>query len=165
MILLLEPLSKPVAISEMLLLLAIAALIGWLIGRWLTNGTITALTTEIASVEADLQECRATKSQRVVADPLVPVTAFATKVAPDNLKLIEGIGPKIEQLLNEKGIITFNQLAETSPHVLNEYLRAAGSRFQVHDAGSWPQQAALARDGKWEALKELQDQLLGGRDA
>ena len=161
MILLLDPLSKPVAISEMLVLLIIAATVGWLIGRWLINGKISQLNTELASLEADLHDCHSTKERQVVAPP---VTAFARQVTPDNLKIIEGIGPKIEQLLNDKGILTFGQLADTSSHVLNDILRAAGPRFQVHDATSWPQQAALARDEKWTELKELQDRLLGGRD-
>ena len=28
---------------------------------------------------------------------------------------------------------------------------------------SWPEQAQLASDGKWDELKELQDKLDGGR--
>ena len=36
-----------------------------------------------------------------------------TPVEPDELRKIEGIGPKIAEILNEHGILTFEQLAET----------------------------------------------------
>lgn len=81
----------------------------------------------------------------------------------DDLKRIEGVGPKIEVLLNEGGIRTFAELASSDPNDLKRILVNAGSRFQMHDPTSWPQQAALARDGKWDELKELQDRLDGGR--
>ena len=87
-------------------------------------------------------------------------------VAPpkhDNLKLVEGIGPKIEELLNKEGIVTFRQLSEASYERLTDILRAAGTRFQMHDPESWPQQAEFAADGKWEELKAWQDNLNKGR--
>lgn len=87
-------------------------------------------------------------------------------VAPpkhDNLKLVEGIGPKIEELLNKEGIITFRQLSEASYERLRDILRAAGTRFQMHNPESWPQQAEFADDGKWEELKAWQEELKKGR--
>lgn len=87
-------------------------------------------------------------------------------VAPpkhDNLKLVEGIGPKIEELLNKEGIVTFRQLSEASYERLTDILRAAGTRFQMHDPESWPQQAEMAADGKWDELKAWQDDLKKGR--
>src|SRR6218665_3241372 len=91
-----HPLSKPVAISEMVILLAVAALIGWLIGRSMTNGKIKSLREKLAADEYDLDECRA-KSEKIANETGTPEVAKT-----DNLKLIEGIGPKIEQLLNSK---------------------------------------------------------------
>jgi predicted flap endonuclease-1-like 5' DNA nuclease len=91
---------------------------------------------------------------------------LTTAAAPDkvdDLKLIEGIGPKIEQLLNSGGIYTFAKLADTDVADLKTILEEAGPRYQMHEPTSWPQQAALARDGKMDELKELQDQLTGGR--
>ena len=42
-------------------------------------------------------------------------------------------------------------------------LQEAGSRFQMHDPTTWPAQAALARDGKWDELKNWQDELNKGK--
>lgn len=94
--------------------------------------------------------------------PNIPVPVPIESVE-DNLKLVEGIGPKIEKLLKAEGIKTFAKLAATHPDTIYEYLKAAGPRFQIHNPGTWPEQAALARDGKWEELQSLQDSLNGGK--
>jgi hypothetical protein len=82
---------------------------------------------------------------------------------PDDLKIIEGIGPKIEQLLNADGIYTFAQLANCTSDQLKTILENAGSRYQMHDPTTWPTQSELARDGKTEELQKMQDELKGGR--
>ena len=81
----------------------------------------------------------------------------------DDLKKIEGIGPKIAEILNAGNISTFAELANTNVTTLQNLLDAAGPSFQNHVPESWPEQAALARDGKWAELKELQDKLDGGK--
>lgn len=81
----------------------------------------------------------------------------------DDLKIIEGIGPKIEELLHAANITTFAQLATTDFNALREVLDNAGTRFKMHDPSSWGQQALLAANEQWEKLKELQDILIGGR--
>ena len=92
------------------------------------------------------------------AAPTVPPEAVV-----DDLTKIEGIGPKVEALLNEAGIKTYAQLAAKTPEELDEILDAAGSIYKAMDETSWPKQAALAADGKWEELEKLQDELVGGR--
>ena len=87
----------------------------------------------------------------------------AAAAEPDDLTKIEGIGPKVQELLNKAGISTFAELASRTPEQLDEILDAAGSIYKAMDETSWPQQAALAAEGKWEDLKKLQDQLVGGR--
>ncbi len=82
---------------------------------------------------------------------------------PDDLKVIEGIGPKIEQVLHDAGIRTYAQLAATGVDRLREVLAAAGSRFRLADPSTWPEQARLAADGRWEELQALQARLKGGR--
>jgi predicted flap endonuclease-1-like 5' DNA nuclease len=81
----------------------------------------------------------------------------------DKLTLIEGIGPKIAELLNGEGIITFADLASAPIDTLSKVLTQAGPRFRMHKPDTWPQQAALARDGKMVELKVLQAQLDGGK--
>jgi len=82
---------------------------------------------------------------------------------PDDLTKIEGVGPKIAQILNEGGIKTFAKLASSSSGDVKKLLDAAGPRFKMHDPGSWPRQSRLAADGKWDELEKLQDELDGGR--
>ena len=81
----------------------------------------------------------------------------------DDLTKIEGIGPAIQKLLNADGIHTFNQLADVKISTIQAILTKAGPRFQMHTPGSWPKQADLAANGKWEQLKKLQDLLDGGK--
>lgn len=89
--------------------------------------------------------------------------AAPVKPSKDDLKKVEGIGPKIEGLLNDGGIHTWEQLSNASTDRLKAILDAAGPRYQMHDPGSWPRQAGLAATGQWEALEKLQDELDGGR--
>ena len=81
----------------------------------------------------------------------------------DKLTLIEGIGPKIASILNNNGITTFADLADSKVAALTKILKDAGPRYSMHKPGSWPKQAKLARDGKMVALKKLQDKLDGGK--
>lgn len=85
------------------------------------------------------------------------------KAEGDDLKLIEGVGPKIADLLINAGIVTFADLAATPVEKVSEILDAAGSKFAMHNPATWADQAALARDGKWDELKELQDKLNAGK--
>ena len=91
----------------------------------------------------------------------IPVTTSPAE--PDDLKKVEGIGPKIEGLLNDAGIHTWRELANTSVDRIQEVLDAAGKRYAIHDPGSWPEQARLAAEGKWDQLKAWQEKLKGGK--
>jgi len=90
-----------------------------------------------------------------------PVTDASAK---DDLKKIEGIGPKIAELLNNAGINTFSQLGATEVDRVKEILTEAGSRYATHHPGTWPKQAQMAADGKWDELKKWQDELDGGKE-
>ena len=89
--------------------------------------------------------------------------ATKAKSTGDDLTIIEGIGPKIADLFIAEGIATFAQLADTSVERMTEILHAAGSRFSMHKPDTWAQQSALARDGKMDELKTLQDELNAGK--
>ena len=92
-----------------------------------------------------------------------PEAKASTASKADDLKKIEGIGPKIEGLLKDAGIKTFQELADSDVSKIKEILEAAGSRYKSHDPTTWPQQAQLAASGDWEKLKTLQDELDGGK--
>jgi ribosomal protein L27 len=100
------------------------------------------------------------KGETVVSSETVSVKSGK----PDDLKKIEGIGPKIEELLHEAGIKTFAQLSETSAEKIKEILEAAGPRYTMHNPSTWAKQAALAAEGKWDELKKWQDELDGGKE-
>lgn len=129
----------------------------------------------ISKLEADLAACKkaglasaaagaAAGAVAASAGVSTPVASVAPKVTKkDDLKVVEGIGPKIEGLCHNAGIYTFADLASAAVDTLKGILTAAGSRYQMHDPTTWPEQSALARDGKWDELKKLQDELNKGR--
>lgn len=85
------------------------------------------------------------------------------EIKADDLKKIEGIGPKIAEILSNADIASFNDLGKAKPNKIKEILQAAGSRYKMFDPTTWPQQAKLAAKGKWDELKALQAQLKGGK--
>ncbi len=100
------------------------------------------------------------QASKPTAKPVAKKTAKATKA--DDLKKIEGIGPKIAEIFVTAGIDTFAKLAKATQKELKAILEAAGSRYASKNPGSWPKQAKMAADGKWDALKKWQDEVKGG---
>ena len=86
---------------------------------------------------------------------------FALKNAND-LTVIEGIGPKINELFNNAGVKTIAQLSKQTILQMRKVLDDGGSRFRIANPSTWGQQAALAAENKWNELKKLQDNLSGG---
>lgn len=93
---------------------------------------------------------------------IVEDAVISSPLVIDDLTKIEGIGPKINQLLHDAGINTFAALAATDTNRLNEIVLEAGLRMA--NVMSWPAQASLAADGKWDELASYQDRLKGGRE-
>ena len=93
-----------------------------------------------------------------------PKAEAKSTVKADDLKNIEGVGPKIADLLNDAGIMSYKDLAKTSVDKLNEILSNEGGTYASHNPETWPEQAQLAADGKFDELKEWQDKLDGGVD-
>ncbi|MCB0444270.1 MAG: 50S ribosomal protein L21 [Gelidibacter sp.] len=94
------------------------------------------------------------------------VKVEAKKAAPkkstakaDDLTKVEGIGPKIAETLVAAGISTYADLAKAKPAKIEEIIAEVRGN---HVPDTWPKQAKLAADGKWDELKELQDKLDGG---
>jgi large subunit ribosomal protein L27 len=86
------------------------------------------------------------------------------KIKQDDLKVIEGIGPKIEELLQQAGIHTWAELAVAATDTVQAVLDEAGPRYRMHDPATWSKQAALAAAEQWAELEAYQDHLKGGRD-
>lgn len=90
-------------------------------------------------------------------------TAGDAAALTDDLKKIEGIGPKIEQLLNNDGVKNYRDIIGASEQRIKGILTAAGPNYAVHDPSTWAEQAELANEGNWEALALLQEDLKGGK--
>ncbi len=120
--------------------------------------------TTAKKVVKSVQGKKATTAKTPEKPAVATEKATAAKAVPaTKLTLIEGIGPKIEELLNKSGITNFTQLAEASPADLKQILTDAGNRFQMHDPSTWAAQAKLAAAGKMEELEVLQAELKGGK--
>jgi len=81
----------------------------------------------------------------------------------DDLRKIEGIGPKIQELLNNAGIYSFKELSKSSRDFIKNLLNEAGPQFRIHEPESWPHQAKLAATGEWDELEKYQEFLIAGR--
>jgi predicted flap endonuclease-1-like 5' DNA nuclease len=136
--------------------LSVATIIGWVISRLVWASKIKDLKLQIDARTVDLSDCRR-------ANIVVPAAFASAKVKADDLTIVEGIGPKINELLNKNGIYTFAQLADADPAVIKNYLEAAGPNYRIHDPGTWPAQSKLAGDGKWDELRTWQAELNKGK--
>lgn len=96
------------------------------------------------------------------SEPEVRHEAIGEKHA-DDLKLLEGIGPKVAELLSGLGITSFADLAGSDVTKVQEALDAAGMQYMNPEG--WIEQAKLAALGDTEGLVKLQDELKGGRKA
>ncbi|PQJ21935.1 hypothetical protein [Tenacibaculum sp. SG-28] len=157
-----------------LLVGAICAYLGYLLGKS-TNNEKEDSAAIIAKLESDLDACEksktelqgklnaAAKAQDLPFDAAAAKAAYGKKINHDDLKIIEGIGPKIEGLFTNFGITTWRALSETSVEKCQEVLNSGGERYRVHNPGTWPTQAKLAYEGQWKKLVQWQDELKGGK--
>ena len=171
----------------------ICAILGYLLGKLFGNKSIDSSSIQndldvcleksrrysktIESLEAELalakKSSAAASSQSFVGtqtkptflfDSVLAEKVFGKKIKENDLKIVEGIGPKIEELYHAAGITTWQAMSETSVEKLQAVIDAAGERFSIHEAGTWAKQAELAYQGKWQELKDWQDQLDGGKE-
>jgi predicted flap endonuclease-1-like 5' DNA nuclease len=81
---------------------------------------------------------------------------------PNDLTVIEGIGPKINELFNKAGVASFAQLSKQTVPQMQKVLDDGGDAYRLANPSTWAQQAELANENKWTELRELQDSLSGG---
>jgi large subunit ribosomal protein L17 len=115
------------------------------------SGASTEATDEVLSTESPVVEEAAAEEVKEKAS-----------AKADNLTKIEGIGPKIAETLTAAGIVTFADVAASTPEKISEII--AGVRGS-HVTDTWPRQAQMAADGQWDELKKWQDELDGGKPA
>ena len=131
------------------------------------NAKILSLEADLASkasITAPTQSFTATASPALLFDAALATTVYGKKIKENDLKIVEGIGPKIEALFNAAGITTWRELSETSTEKLQSILDAGGENYAIHNPSTWAKQALLAYQGKWQELKDWQQGLLGGKE-
>ncbi|QLG45519.1 hypothetical protein [Costertonia aggregata] len=159
-----------------LLCTLLGALFGYLLGKGKSttidnSADIKILEDKNAKLKSDLDACLASKSATPASSlaagatvALIPFDAAAAKAAfgknikQDDLKIVEGIGPKIEGMFKDAGIKTWKALSEASVAECQKVLDGGGDRYKIHDPSSWPMQAKMAYEGKWKDLVKWQDE-------
>lgn len=130
------------------------------------NKDLSNSISEKIQLKHDLQKAKDDllhQPKAVESEPLKNSAPHNEEVAKEDLTKIEGIGPKIAQILGEGGIQNFAQLANSDPGKIKEVLMTAGPNYAVHNPTTWPEQARLAVKGAWDELAKLQEELKGGR--
>ncbi|MEW7278739.1 50S ribosomal protein L21 [Aquimarina sp. 2201CG1-2-11] len=123
----------------------------------LTEIVIESIVTSGAKKAAPKKETKKAEPKAEAPKKATPKKTTAKK--GDDLKKIEGIGPKIAETLVANDIVTFADLAKADPKQIAEFIKDVRGN---HVPDTWPKQAQLAADGNWDELKELQDKLDGG---
>jgi predicted flap endonuclease-1-like 5' DNA nuclease len=149
----------------------VGALVGWVVEwlidffywrrKWVSDaGAEAQLRNELAAAQEELEALRAQLSAQEQRISTLGQAVAAPAV--DDLTMIEGVGPKTVELLNQHDIYTFAQLAEADVGDLRAILEEGGSGFRMADPTSWPRQARLAANRDWVRLAALKQELTGG---
>jgi len=173
-----------------LLVGAICALLGYLLGRLFGGGSNDDSSDRITKLEADLEACRKGRlklesdlsaaksaSANVASSFAAPAAAvsdvafdadgakavFGKRIKENDLTVVEGIGPKIQELFHNHDVMTWRALSECSVDKCQAVLNSGGDRFKMHKPGTWPKQAGMAADGRWADLLKWQSELDGGK--
>jgi predicted flap endonuclease-1-like 5' DNA nuclease len=153
--------------------LVLGFVLGWL-ANWLLSKMVRRQTGVATRVDEEAAERAAAAHHEAIveaaaAPPARVIDVHAARVAGFNLKhdddltIIEGIGPRIDELLHQNGIVSFAQLARLGVPEILDILERGGPHFQLANPGSWARQAALASENRWAELKRLQEELISGR--
>lgn len=130
-----------------------------------------------AKLQADLDAChkklssstdRPTKASVSPAaansfDATAAKAALGKNIKQDDLKIVEGIGPKIAGLFHSFDIKTWKALSEVSVSKCKEVLNSGGEKYRMHDPSSWPMQGKMCYEGKWKELARWQEEHRWGK--
>lgn len=136
-------------------------LVGWLL-NWLLSRLFSA---EAPKVEAAPQPPASMAASAHLIGNVNTIAAAAAGIVvqgEDDLTVVEGIGPKIAEVLRSHGIKTLTELSHKTATEISAMLEAAGPRYKLANPSTWPMQADLAANNRWVELKQLQDELVGG---
>ncbi len=117
---------------------------------------------ELASLKLKVSELENIMAEDIPQESRKMATPSTERFEQDDLKVVVGIGPKIAHLLKNRGITGWRQLAETSPDHLREILLSdGGENYRIHNPDSWPHQAKLLNEAKWDEFRELRQKMEG----
>ena len=141
-------------------------LLGWLLNWLLSRSTRQEAVHTTANASVTPSTFTAPTPLRAAgADITMAALAGFNIKGNDDLPIIEGIGPKISELLKSNGVTTFDKLSRMTVSEISAILDSGGARFRLANPGSWAQQARLCHENRWAELKALQDELYAGVDA
>jgi predicted flap endonuclease-1-like 5' DNA nuclease len=164
----------------------ISAILGYLLGKLSGGGSndndcedrlaklqaeLDACKSSKLSLEGDLKSTKASLASFLTAATatLIPFDAaaakavFGKKIKENDLTIVEGIGPKIQELFHNHDVKTWKALSECSVDKCQIVLNSGGDRFKMLKPSTWPKQAKFAFEGKWQELLKWQDELDGGK--
>ncbi len=146
------------------IVLIVGIIIGWVLHELMPKETIVFINVSAAGLFDKLLGWFSSKSETKIQSTKESSKPTQTRsTSKDDLKKIEGIGPKIAELLNNHGISTYADLGKANADKLIQILEKAGNRYRIADPSTWPEQAKLAGKGDWDGLKKLKKDLKGGR--
>ena len=120
------------------------------------SGSSPAPATATPSIEASSHP-EPLASSRVIDVSAARAAGFNLRHA-DDLTVVDGIGPKIEEQLRANGADSFIKIACLSVDDLLDILDRGGPSFRFANPECWPQQASLAAQNRWKELKQIQMQ-------
>lgn len=123
--------------------------------------TKSAPSTNLGASAASFAAGAATSS--IAFDGAAAKAAYGKTIKQDDLKIVEGIGPKIEGMFKDHGIKTWKALSESTVADCQKVLDTGGKRYKIHDPASWPMQAKMCYEGKWKELAKWQEEHKHGK--
>jgi len=107
---------------------------------------------EAPEVAVEAKEAQVKKAEKIDAPK--------SEATTDDLTKVEWIGPKIAETLIAAWIASYAELAKTDTAKIAELIADVRGN---HTPDTWPKQAEMASEGKWDELKKWQDELDGGK--
>ena len=131
------------------------------------KGTVAKKATPKAKAADKDEDAKAAKKPAAKKEAAPKAAAEKKPVAKkasggDDLTKVEGIGPKAAGALNAAGLVAFADLGKAKVEAVQKILDESEGRFGAMNPGSWPKQAQMAADGKWDELQKWQDEHDGG---
>jgi predicted flap endonuclease-1-like 5' DNA nuclease len=141
-----------IKLSKRIGLLAVVGLIWWYLYRNRKEKTPQQLQSEITVpfLEDDLIEIVSETQDNITQAPIDLSVKAEASIKVEDLTRINGIGPKISEILKSANITTYKQLANLEVSDIQTILDE--NNLQLARCETWPEQAKFAAVGDWDGL-------------